>query len=172
MRILLKTVIDDYYANLLRLYRAANPKGYSNLKKTYTRKDSKILESGFSDSQGWGALDKCWTGYKIAKSDFDAKKMKYYAKGIRKFQRELEISVLDFPQLGLIGELTNDEERDSNKEWICRNSGDVQKEIVDYELQELAEDPYRIEREPDGRKEQEEYFRRIRQELIDPGSSE
>jgi hypothetical protein len=82
MRILLKTVIDDYYANLLRLYRAANPKGYSNLKKTYTRKDSRILESGFSVPQAWGALDKCWTGYKIAKSDFDAKKMKNYAKGI------------------------------------------------------------------------------------------
>jgi hypothetical protein len=172
MRILLKTVIDDYYANLFRLYRAANPKGYSNLKKTYTRKDSKILESGFSDSQAWGALDKCWTGYKIAKSEFDAKKMKYYAKGIRKFQRELEISVFDFPQLGLIGELTKDEGRDSNNEWIYRNSGDVQKEIVDYELQELAEDPFRIQREPDPTKEQEEYFRRIRQECMDPGSTE
>ena len=128
MRILLKTVIDDYYANLLRLYKVANPKGYSNLKKTYKRKDSKIFESGFSDTQAWGALDKCWTGYKIAKSEWDAEKMKYYAKGIRKFQRELEISVLDFPQLGLIGELTNEEERDSSNEWTCRNSGDVQKE--------------------------------------------
>jgi hypothetical protein len=87
MRILLKAVIDYYYANLLRLYRAANPKGYSNLKKTYTRKDSKMLESGFSDSQG--ALDKCWTGYKIAKSELDAKRMKYYANGIRKFQRRI-----------------------------------------------------------------------------------
>jgi hypothetical protein len=172
MRILLKAVIDYYYANLLRLYRAATPKGYSNLKKTYTRKDSKILESGFSDSQAWGALDKCWTGYKIAKSELDAKRMKYYAKGIRKFQRELDISVLAFPQLGLIGELTNDEDRDSNNEWICRNSGDVQKEMKDYELQELAEDPYRIEREPDLTKEQEEYYRRIRQEWMDPGSSE
>ena len=165
-------MIDDYYANLLRLYRAANPKGYSNLKKTYTRKDSKILESGFSDSQAWGALDKCWTGYKIAKSEFDEKKTKYYAKGIRKFQRELEISVLDFPQLGLTGELTKDEERDSNNEWVCRSSGDVQKEIEDYEVQKVAEDPLRVEREPDLRKGQEEYFRRIRQEWIDPGSSE
>jgi hypothetical protein len=154
------------------LYRAANPKGYSNLKKTYTRKDSRILESGFSDSQAWGALDKCWTGYKIAKSELDAKKMKYYAKGIRKFQRELEISVLDFPQLGLMGDLRNDEKRDSNNEWVCRNSGDLQKEIEDYELQELAEDPYRIELEDDPTKEQVEYFRRIRQEWMDPGSSE
>ena len=56
MRILLKTVIDDYYANLLRLYKVANPKGYSNLKKTYKRKDSKIFESGFSDTQAWGGF--------------------------------------------------------------------------------------------------------------------
>jgi len=171
MRILLKTVIDDYYANLLRLYKVANPKGYSNLKKTYKRKDSKIFESGFSDTQAWGALDKCWTGYKIAKSEWDAEKMKYYAKGIRKFQRELEISVADFPQLGLIGELRNDEERDSNNDWTCRNSRDVEKETEDYELQKVAEDPFRIEREPDLSKEQGEYFRRIRQEWMDPGSS-
>ena len=39
-------------------------------------------------------------------------------------------------------------------------------------LQKVAEDPFRIEREPDLRKEQEEYFRRIRQEWMDPGSSE
>ena len=98
--------------------------------------------------------------------------MEYYAKGIRKFQRELKKPVLDFPQLGLIGELTNEEERDTNNEWAGRNSGDVRKEIENRELQELEEDPFRIEREPDPRKEQEEYFRRIRQEWIDPGSSE
>ena len=86
MRILLKTVIDDYYANLLRLYKVADPKGYSNLKKTYKRNDSNILESGFSDSQAWGALDKCWTGYKIAKAECDAKKLKYYAEGIGNFK--------------------------------------------------------------------------------------
>ncbi|MGB6672807.1 MAG: hypothetical protein WBE34_10265 [Candidatus Nitrosopolaris sp.] len=172
MRILLKTVIDDYYANLLRLYKVADPNGYSNLKKTYKRKDSKILESGFSDTQAWGALDKCWTGYKIAKAECDAKKLKYYAKGIRKFQRELKKPVLDFPQLGLIGELTNEEERDSNNEWVCRNSRDVQKETEDYELQKIAEDPFRIEHEEDLTKEQEEYFRRIRQAWLDPGSSE
>ncbi|MGC2669043.1 MAG: hypothetical protein WA220_07670 [Candidatus Nitrosopolaris sp.] len=34
--------------------------------------------------------------------------MKSYAKGIRKFQRELKIPVSNFQQLGLICELTND----------------------------------------------------------------
>ena len=35
-------------------------------------------------------------------------------------------------------ELTNDEERDSNNEWACR---DIQNEIEDYELHE-QEDPF------------------------------
>ena len=39
-------------------------------------------------------------------------------------------------------------------------------------LQELEEDPYRVELEDDPTKEQEEYFRRIRQEWMEPGSSE
>ncbi|MDQ6864555.1 MAG: hypothetical protein M3044_12100 [Thermoproteota archaeon] len=36
--------------------------------------------------------------------------MKNYAKGIRKFQRELKRSVSNFQQPGLICELTNDSE--------------------------------------------------------------
>ena len=131
-----------------------------------------MLDSGHYSTQAWGALKKCWQGYKIAKGEWDTKKMEYYAKGIRKFQRELKKPVLDFPQLGLTAELTNEEERDTNNEWAGRNSGDVRKEIENRELQELEEDPFRIEREPDPRKVQEEYFRRIRQEWIDPGSSE
>jgi hypothetical protein len=66
--------------------------------------------------------------------------MEYYAKGIRKFQRELKRPVLDFPQLGLAGELTNEDERDTNNDWAGRNSGDVRKEIENRELQELEED--------------------------------
>jgi hypothetical protein len=66
--------------------------------------------------------------------------MEYYAKGIRKFQRELKKPVLDFPQLGLTGELTNEDERDTNNDWAGRNSGDVRKEIENRELQELEED--------------------------------
>jgi hypothetical protein len=44
--------------------------------------------------------------------------------------------------------------------------------LEDYRLQELAEDPYRFDLEDDPTKEQEEYFRRIRQEWMDPGSTE
>jgi hypothetical protein len=46
------------------------------------------------------------------------------------------------------------------------------RELEDYRSQELAEDPFRIEREEDLTKEQEEYFRQIRQGFVDPGSCE
>jgi hypothetical protein len=67
------------------------------------------------------------------------------------------------------------EEPDSENYWPDNNSNScvqTQKELEDYRLQELAEDPYRIELEPDPTKEQEEYFRRIRQEWMEPGSTE
>jgi hypothetical protein len=95
--------------------------------------------------------------------------MEYYAKGIRKFQRELNISVSKLPQFSLLGRKMP--EADSENYWPDNNScAQIQKELEDYRSQELAEDPYRID--PDLRKEQEEYFTRIRQEWIDPGSSE
>ena len=106
--------------------------------------------------------------------DGDTKKVEYYAKGIRKFQRELKISVSEFPRFGLLGRKMP-EEPDSENYWPGSNSNScaqTQKELEDYRLQELAEDPYRIELEADPTKEQEEYFRRIRQEWLDPGSTE
>ncbi len=97
--------------------------------------------------------------------------MEYYAKGIRKFQQELKKSV-SFPQFGLLGRKMPEESASENY-WPDSNScAQTQKELDDYELQEVAEVPFRIEREPDPRKEQEEYFSRIRQGFIDPGSSE
>ena len=48
--------------------------------------------------------------YISAKTEWDAIEMKNYAKGIRKFQRELKRSVSNFQQPGLICELTNDSE--------------------------------------------------------------
>jgi hypothetical protein len=64
-------------------------------------------------------------------------------------------------------------EPDSENYWPDSNScAQTQKELEDYRLQELAGDPYRIKLEADPTKEQEEYFRRIRQEWMDPGSTE
>ena len=65
------------------------------------------------------------------------------------------------------------QELDSENNWPDSIScAQTQKELEDYRLQELAQDPFRIERESDLRKEQEEYFRRIRQGFVDPGSYE
>jgi hypothetical protein len=142
------------------------------MNKQLGRRDAILLDSGYYDTETWGGLRKCWKGFKIAKVDGDTKKMEYYAKGIRKFQRELKISVSEFPRFALLGRKMP-EELDSENYWPDNNScAQTQKELEDYRQQELAEDPYRIEREPDGRKEQEEYFRRIRQEWMDPGSTE
>ncbi len=90
--------------------------------------------------------------------------------GIRKFQRELKTSVSEFPQFGLLGRRLP-QKFDSENYWPDSSScAQTQKELEDYRLQELPEDPFRIEREPDLSKEQEEYFRRIRQGFVDPGS--
>ena len=86
-----------YYDKLLRLYKVADLKDYSNLKKTSKRRDNVLLDSGYFSTQTWSGLNKCWKGFKIAKAEWDTKKMEYYAKGIRKFQRELKASVSDFP---------------------------------------------------------------------------
>ncbi len=145
---------------------------FLNLNKQLARRDGVLLESGFYDTETWGGLRKCWKGFKIAKSDGDMNKMEYYAKGIRKFQRELETSVSEFPRFGLLGRKMP-EEADLENYWPdSSSSAHTERELEDYRLQELAEDPYRIEREPDLPKEQEEYFRRIRQEWMEPGSTE
>ena len=94
-----------YHEDLFRLYKFANPKGYRNLKKTSRRRDSVLLDSGHYSTQAWGALTKCWT---------DMKNMFHYAKGIRKFQRELKTSVSEFPQFGLVGRITTAEEEEQN----------------------------------------------------------
>ena len=51
----------------------------------------------------WGALRRAWVGYVIAKSDCDCEKMRKYAVAIRKFGRRLNISINDFPEIGIYG---------------------------------------------------------------------
>jgi len=73
------------------------------MNKQLTRRDAILLDIGYYDTETWGGLRKGWTGFRIANVDRDTKKMKYYSKGIRKFQRELNKSVSEFPQFGLFG---------------------------------------------------------------------
>jgi hypothetical protein len=109
-----------------------------NLKKTSRRRDSVLLDSGHYSTTAWGALNKCWKGFKIAKSEFDMKNMFHYAKGIRRLQRELKTSVSEFPQFGLVGRITaaEVEERNSENYWLDPSCAQTQNEIENYELEE------------------------------------
>ena len=51
----------------------------------------------------WGALDRAWVGYVIAKSEDDYEKMRKYAIVIRKFERRLNIAINDFLEIGIYG---------------------------------------------------------------------
>jgi hypothetical protein len=66
----------------------------------------------------WGALDRAWVGYVIAKSQDDCEKMRKYAIVIRKFERRLNIAINDFPEIGIYGfeeDFENKEEDDDSK---------------------------------------------------------
>ena len=147
---------------------------YLNMNKQLSRRDAILLDSGYHGTETWGGLRKCWKGFKIAKVDGDTKKMEYYAKVIRKFQRELKVSVSEFPRFALLGQKMPDEVDSENykPDSNSNSCSQTQKELEDYRLQDLAEDPYRFDLEDDPTKEQEEYFRRIRQEWMDPGFTE
>jgi hypothetical protein len=58
----------------------------------------KILKSGFTELQTWKALSKAWIGYKIAKNKGEHEKLKYYALGIQKLQKELIDAGIASPQ--------------------------------------------------------------------------
>ena len=67
------------------------------------------LPSGFTMKSTYLGLKKAWIGYKIAKAKGDHEKMIYYAKGIQKFQKQLNAPLHSFSDLG-IAELTNADE--------------------------------------------------------------
>lgn len=64
-----------------------------------------ILPCGFRLGQSWGALRKCWKGYKLAKKDGDTDLMTEYAKRIQKIETEIGIPTASFPNLGLLGDI-------------------------------------------------------------------
>ena len=59
-------------------------------------------------------LRKAWIGYKIAKAKGDRDKMIYYAEGIHKFQRQLNVPLSDFSELGIRELSSMTEERDQD----------------------------------------------------------
>lgn len=63
--------------------------------------DEYLEEGNFTVGSAWGALRRCWTGYRIAKGQDDYEKMVKYAKAIQRLQRLLNISRTEFPDLVL-----------------------------------------------------------------------
>src|SRR5918993_3513974 len=51
---------------------------------------------GYIDRRTYSSLKRAWIGFKIAKKDGDHDKMKYYAEGIQKFERQLRLPVSNF----------------------------------------------------------------------------
>jgi hypothetical protein len=45
------------------------------------------------EGRTFGSLKRAWIGFKIAKKEGDHDKMKYYAEGIQKFERQLRPSL-------------------------------------------------------------------------------
>jgi hypothetical protein len=116
----------------------------------------------------WGALHKSWVRYVIAKSQDDYEKMRKYAKSqddyekmrkyaivIRKFERQLNIAMSDFPEIGVYGfkeDFENKEEDDDSKH-----------EVYDPWSNERIEDAKEDEDEDEDRKDEDydRYYRSL-----------
>lgn len=64
-----------------------------------------MLPCGFKTGETWGALRKCWKGYKRAHSDNDDFLMREYAGRIQTLEEQLGIPTASFPNLGMLGDL-------------------------------------------------------------------
>jgi hypothetical protein len=53
----------------------------------------------YVERRTYRSLKRAWTGFKIAKKDGDHDKMKYYAEGIQKFERQLRLPVSTFSDI-------------------------------------------------------------------------
>lgn len=62
-----------------------------SIRQALTRDCNYVLYHAFR------VLQKCWIGYKIGKGQYDIKRMKYHADGIRKAQSGLVLKVDSFP---------------------------------------------------------------------------
>ena len=53
----------------------------------------------YVERRTYRSLKRAWIGFKIAKKDGDHDKMKYYAEGIQKFERQLRLPVSAFSDI-------------------------------------------------------------------------
>jgi hypothetical protein len=57
------------------------------------------LPSEYVEKRTYRSLKRAWIGFKIAKQKGNCDRMKYYAEGIQKFQRQLHLPVSNFSDI-------------------------------------------------------------------------
>ena len=85
-------------------YRTSDNKFWRNYNKRMSRSyykrgrkyGERILPCGYFEGQMWGALDKCWLGFIIAKEKREWDKIDLYAKRIQYIEKNLGIEITDF----------------------------------------------------------------------------
>ncbi|MDR4512400.1 MAG: hypothetical protein MRJ93_11935 [Nitrososphaeraceae archaeon] len=90
----------------------------------HVSKYGRLLESGYTDMETWGALQKCWIGFNISRSRIDLKNQIMYAERIQKLQKELGIEITNFANIGVYAADVYDEDDDQNNE-----SAEINQEI-------------------------------------------
>jgi hypothetical protein len=130
----------------VRTFYQKSPYGYGSratYRSIYNKNRRRIPE--------WGALDRAWVGYIIAKRQDDYEKMRKYAIVIRKFERRLNIAINDFPEIGIYGfeeDFENKEEDDDSKlgvydPWTRERIRDARKDENEDEDDNSYYSPYR-----------------------------
>jgi hypothetical protein len=130
----------------VRTFYQKSPYGYGS-RATY----HPIYNKHRRTTPEWGALDRAWVGYVIAKSQEDYEKMRKYAIVIRKFERRLNIAINDFPEIGIYGfeeDFENKEEDDDSKlgvydPWTTERVRDAKEDENEDEDDNSYYSPYR-----------------------------
>jgi hypothetical protein len=78
------------------------------------------LPSEYAEKRTYSSLKRAWIGFKIAKQEGNHDKMKYYAEGIQKFQRQLSLTVSNFSDI-----LKEEIENDLNSQTKLNEGGDA-----------------------------------------------
>ena len=78
------------------------------------------LPSEYVEKRTYRSLKRAWIGFKIAKQEGNHDKMKYYAEGIQKFQRQLRLPVSNFSDI-----LKEETENDPNIQTKLNEGGDA-----------------------------------------------
>jgi hypothetical protein len=68
----------------------------------------------YIDRRTYRSLKRAWIGFKIAKKEGNHDKMRYYAEGIQKFQRQLRLPVSAFSDILKENDLDGTKKKEEN----------------------------------------------------------